>query len=65
MLLSLREQPGKHREAILDGLVRDRDSLVRAVERVAPGEGDLARRVLKARDYVYDIFEPKRTISSA
>jgi malate synthase len=59
VLLSLLEQPGKNREAILDGLFRDREALVRAVERAASGERDLARRVLKAHDYVYDIFEPE------
>jgi malate synthase len=59
VLLSLLEQPPHDREAILDGLFKDRDSLVRLLDRAAPSERHLAERVLKAHDYVYDIFEPE------
>jgi malate synthase len=57
VLLSLLEEPARNREAILDGLFVDRQALVHRAETASGSDRELARRVLKAHDFVYDVFE--------
>jgi malate synthase len=57
VLLSLLEQTTPARRAILDAVFSDRDTLVAALERASSSDRDLARRALRAHDYVYDVFE--------
>ena len=58
VLLTLVEQSPKDREAILDAIFSDRNDVVARLGRATDNASrDLARRALKAHDYVYDIFE--------
>ena len=59
VLLSLIEQSPADREAILDAIFKDsREQLLSRVQQARDAQSrDLALRVLKAHDYVYDVFE--------
>ncbi|MGH9161589.1 MAG: hypothetical protein ACRD2X_16605, partial [Vicinamibacteraceae bacterium] len=59
VLLSLIEQSQRDRQAILDGILSERQELVARVEQAPDAESRaLALRALQARDYVYDVFVP-------
>jgi malate synthase len=58
VLLSLVEQSERDREVILDAIFGNRDKLLADLAQAAGTERfDLARRALKAYDYVYDVPE--------
>ncbi len=49
----------RDREVILDAIFSDRRTLLADVERATdPATRELARRALKSKDYLYDVFEP-------
>jgi malate synthase len=65
VLISLVEQTPAARDAILDAVFTDRPELVARVKRAAGDAAalDVARRALKAHDYVYDVFEAPQAVA--
>jgi hypothetical protein len=65
VLLSLVEQTDAAREAILNAVFSDRQEVVAQLKRAGgdPAAQDVARRALKAHDYVYDVFESAEQVA--
>ena len=65
VLLSLVEQTDEARDAILDAIFSDRQQVVARLKRAGgdPAAQDIARRALKAHDYVYDVFESAEQVA--
>ena len=65
VLLSLVEQTDAARDAILDAVFSDRSEVVARLKRADgdPAAQDVARRALKAHDYVYDVFESAEQVA--
>jgi hypothetical protein len=59
VLLSLVEQTDAARDAILEAIFSERSAVVDRLKNAGgdPAARDLARRALKAHDYVFDVFE--------
>jgi hypothetical protein len=58
VLLSIIEEPEADRAAILDGIVGEREDLVTKLEEAHdPKSRQLAEKVLRAYDFVYDTRE--------
>jgi hypothetical protein len=58
VLLSIIEEPDAERTAILDGIFGDREDLVEQLEQAHDPKGrQLAEKVLRAYDFVYDVRE--------
>jgi SOS response regulatory protein OraA/RecX len=66
VLLSLIEQSTADREAILDAIFnRSRSELVENVAKARDGKSrEVARKALRAHDYVYDVFESAEGVAA-
>jgi malate synthase len=66
VLLSLIEQSTADREAILDAIFsRSRDELVEAIAKARDDKSrEVARKALRAHDYVYDVFESAEGVAA-
>jgi hypothetical protein len=65
VLLSLVEQSGADREAILEAIFsKSRAELAAAVDRASGASRDQAVRALRAHDYVYDVFESAEGVAA-
>ncbi len=65
VLLSLVEQTDAARKAILDAVFSDRQEVVAQLKQAGgdPAAQDVARRALKAHDYVYDVIESAEQVA--
>ncbi len=65
VLLSLVEQTDAARDAILDAIFSERPEAVARLKQAGgdPAAQDVARRALKAHDYVFDVFESAEPVA--
>jgi hypothetical protein len=65
VLLSLVEQTDAARKAVLNAVFSDRQEVVAQLKQAGgdPAAQDVARRALKAHDYVYDVFESAEQVA--